>query len=84
MPPLLLVVLAQGYFDIAQPLDMGARFVVGAFPEISRITSSTYSSFRSARHPSYRLLQRAPGAIHTAKVSAKSSAGCACAYQPGR
>ena len=51
----------------------------------SRISSPTYSSFSSAFQPRYRLRHSRSGTpSHTANVSAKSSSGCACAYQFGR
>ena len=43
---------------------------------------SMYFSFFSAPHPLYRLRQLERGVSQTAKVSAKSSSGCFCAYQP--
>ena len=51
---------------------------------ISAISSSTYCSFFKAGQPSYRLRQFDRGVSHTAKVSAKSSVGCACAYHSPR
>src|SRR5882724_6634431 len=43
---------------------------------------STYSSLRNAGQPAYLRRQLERGVSQTANVSAKSSSGCFCAYQP--
>ena len=61
------------------------RSAAGAPASASRSRASRasiYSSFASAGQPAYSVRQSRPGVSHTANVSAKSSSGCFCAYQP--